>query len=63
MQLFAPQYVLQYALPSRNYGNALKILYDKKMSISKMLEVTMLIKDYERRACRHLKIYVCAVSN
>ena len=39
--------------PSQKYGNALKILYDKKIPISKMLEVTMLMKDYDRRACRH----------
>ena len=53
MQLFSPQYVLQYALPSQKYGNALKMLYDKKFSISKMLEVTMLMKVYDRRAYRH----------
>ena len=39
--------------PSQKYGNALKILYDKKIPISKMLEVTMLMKDYGRRVCRH----------
>ena len=51
--IFSTIYVLQYALPSQKYGNALKILYNKKILISKMLEVTMLMKDYDRRACRH----------
>ena len=39
--------------PHKKYGNALKIPYDKITPISKMLEVTMLMKEYDRRACRH----------
>ena len=53
MQLFSPHIiVLQYALPLQKYGNALKILYDKNIPISKMLEVMMLMKECDRRAYR-----------